>query len=56
MVDINDSVKDAFYAPQPFASWTLDETTCLWESPVAKPDDGKIYTWNEDTNNWVEIE
>ena len=53
--DTYDSVKDAFYAPQPYPSWTLDETTCLWESPVAKPDDGKRYEWDEATTNWKEI-
>ena len=50
-----DSTRDAFYAPQPYASWTLNETTCLWEPPVAYPDDEKIYTWNEDTTSWVEV-
>ena len=44
--------KDAFYAPQPFASWTLNETTCLWEAPVEYPDDGERYEWNEETTNW----
>tara|TARA_R110000765_G_scaffold86196_1_gene165912 strand:- start:157 stop:495 length:339 start_codon:yes stop_codon:yes gene_type:complete len=51
---IYDAVRDAFYAPQPFASWTLNETTCQWDSPVAYPDDGKLYTWDEETTNWVE--
>ena len=44
--------KDAFIPPQPFASWTLNETTCLWEAPVAYPDDGNAYLWNEDTQQW----
>tara|TARA_R110002051_G_C8467917_1_gene459535 strand:+ start:68 stop:406 length:339 start_codon:yes stop_codon:yes gene_type:complete len=51
---IYDAVRDVFYAPQPFASWTLNETTCQWDSPVAYPDDGKLYTWDEETTNWVE--
>ena len=51
-----DSVRDAFYQPQPYPSWTLNETTCKWEAPVAFPTDGKIYEWNENTTNWVEIE
>jgi hypothetical protein len=51
-----DTVRDAFIAPQPFASWTLDEDTCLWEPPVAYPDDGKPYYWDEATLAWVEIE
>ena len=47
---------DAFYQPQPYSSWTLNETTCLWETPVARPDDGKHYDWDEATTNWTEIE
>lgn len=50
-----DRARDAFIPPQPFASWTLNETTCLWDPPVAYPDDGKIYTWDEATTNWVEV-
>ena len=50
-----DSTKDAFIAPKPYASWTLNNTTCLWEAPVAFPEDGKHYKWNEDTTNWKEI-
>ena len=50
-----DSVKDAFYSPQPYPSWTLDEDTCIWEAPVALPDDDKRYSWDEDTTAWVEI-
>jgi hypothetical protein len=47
-----DSTKDAFIPPKPFASWILDEETCLWNSPVARPDDGQDYTWNESTTSW----
>ena len=47
-----DEDRDAFIAPKPFASWTLDETTCQWEAPVAYPDDDNIYTWNESTTSW----
>tara|TARA_R100000935_G_scaffold19613_1_gene37614 strand:+ start:1299 stop:1688 length:390 start_codon:yes stop_codon:yes gene_type:complete len=47
-----DETKDAFYLPQPYASWVLDDDTCLWEAPVAFPNDGKQYTWNEDTTSW----
>ena len=49
-----DSVRDAFIPPQPFASWLLDEDTCLWNAPVAYPTDGKIYRWDEATLSWVE--
>lgn len=44
-----------FYAPQPFPSWTLNQDTYLWESPVARPEDGKNYQWDEDTTSWTEI-
>ena len=50
-----DKSKDAFIPPQPFASWTLVEATCQWEAPTAYPDDGKMYTWDEDTTAWVEV-
>ena len=45
-----DSEKDAFIAPKPFPSWILNEETCLWESPVVKPEGAKI--WNEETQSW----
>ena len=50
-----DETRDAFIPPQPFPSWVLDETTCLWGAPVAHPDDGNMYQWNEDTQTWDEI-
>ena len=50
-----DREKDAFIPPQPFASWILNETTCLWEAPVAYPDDEKEYIWNESITNWTEV-
>ena len=50
-----DSEKDAFYAPQPYASWTLNTTSCLWEAPIAKPTDGKPYKWDEASKSWGEI-
>jgi len=50
---IYDPVRDAFYAPQPFASWTLDESTCYWQPPTPKPEEGQWY-WNEATVEWVE--
>ena len=51
-----DRTKDAFIPPQPFVSWALNETTCLWEAPVPYPDDGKLYQWDEATTSWVEAE
>ena len=50
-----DKSKNVFITPQPFASWALDVSND-WQPPVAKPDDGKDYYWNEATTNWVEIE
>lgn len=50
-----DADKDAFIPLRPFASWVLDETTCTWEPPVAYPDDGKPYDWDEATTAWVEV-
>ena len=47
-----DKERDAFIPPQPFPSWTLNEDTCLWECPVAHPNDGNIYNWNEETQAW----
>lgn len=50
-----DSVRDAFIAPQPYNSWTLNEDSCTWESPTPMPVDGKVYTWDEETTSWVEV-
>jgi hypothetical protein len=50
-----DRVKDAFIPPKPYASWTLNDETCLWQTPVSMPDDGKIYEWVESTTSWNEI-
>jgi len=50
-----DRVKDVFIPPNPYTSWTINETTCLWEAPVAYPDDGKEYIWNEKIINWEEV-
>ena len=50
-----DATKDAFIPPQPFASWTLDDATCLWNAPVPMPTDGKLYAWDEATTSWKEV-
>ena len=50
-----DLTRDAFIAPQPFPSWTLNEDTCQWEAPVTYPDDDKMYNWDETTTNWKEV-
>ena len=48
-----DSELDAFYEPQPYPSWSLNATTCLWEPPVPNPDDGNTpHEWNETTQSW----
>jgi hypothetical protein len=47
-----DESRDAFIPPKPFDSWILNETTCLWEAPVAMPGDGQMYTWNEELGTW----
>jgi len=54
-----DSDLDAFYGPQPYNSWTLNEDTCLWEAPTAYPDgtlEGEMYDWDEETLSWVVTE
>ena len=48
--------KDAFISPKPYDSWTLNEETCQWQPPTAMPDDGKSYTWNEESTSWEESE
>jgi hypothetical protein len=50
-----DSQRDAFIPPKPFASWVLNDDTCLWGAPMAMPDDGKPYVWNEEAQAWVEV-
>jgi len=57
-----DAGRDAFIPPKPFASWVLNEDTCLWDAPVAMPEDAgtgeppKRYTWDEETISWVEVD
>ena len=48
-----DAARDAFIPPRPYASWLLDEDTCLWGAPVPYPEDGERYTWDEDQQQWV---
>lgn len=49
-----DRVRDAFIPPKPYASWVLNENTCLWDAPTPYPTDGKTYNWDENTQQWVE--
>jgi len=50
-----DRERDAFIPPQPYPSWTLNDDTCLWNSPTPYPDDGKAYEWDEPTLSWKEL-
>ena len=50
-----DANRDAFIPPRLFASWVLDEETCLWNPPTPRPTDGKIYNWDEDSKSWIEF-
>ena len=47
-----DQQRDAFISPKPFASWNLNEETCVWEAPIKRPDDGDFYYWDETTISW----
>ncbi len=51
-----DEDRDAFVPPQPYPSWTLNDDTCLWDCPVAHPNDGEIYSWNEADQSWDAVE
>ena len=50
-----DADRDAFIPPQPYASWVLNEDTCLWQAPIEYPADGGAYTWDEESGDWVEV-
>ena len=50
-----DAQRDAFIPPKPYASWTLNESTCQWDCPIPYPDDGNRYTWDEATTSWIAI-
>jgi hypothetical protein len=50
-----DATNDVFIAPKPFDSWIINEDTWVWEAPVAMPDDGKLYNWDEATTSWKEV-
>jgi len=51
-----DETRDAFIPPQPYASWVLDEATCLWVAPIDYPADGGLYVWDEETTDWIEVQ
>jgi hypothetical protein len=50
-----DRTKDAFIPPKPFASWVLNDDTCLWSAPTPMPTDDKVYEWDETTTSWKEV-
>ena len=51
-----DATRDAFIPPKPFASWLLNEDTCLWGAPTPMPvEEGKVFTWDEETTSWIEV-
>lgn len=50
-----DALRDAFIPPQPFASWVLNENTCLWNAPITMPIDEKQYKWDEESLSWIEV-
>ena len=51
---VYDEKLDVFYEPQPFISWTLNETTFVWEPPIARPSDGQMYVWDEPSTSWLQ--
>lgn len=50
-----DSVRDAFIPPKPYQSWYLNEQTCLWNAPIPYPQDGNNYEWDEQNQQWIEV-
>lgn len=53
--DTFDEQRNAYISPKPYPSWTLNEDTCQWQAPTAMPTDGKMYSWNEETQAWIEV-
>lgn len=51
-----DEARDAFIPPKPCESWILNEETCLWQSPIPEPEDGKLYRWDCASSTWVVAE
>ena len=51
-----DKTRDAFIPPKLFPSWVLNEDTCRWDAPIPRPDDGKMYEWDEGTTSWIEVD
>jgi hypothetical protein len=49
-----DVANDIFIGPKPHVDWVLDTDTSSWVAPVAMPDDGEEYDWDETTSSWVD--
>jgi hypothetical protein len=49
-----DQTRDAFIPPKPYPSWLLNESTCLWDPPIPYPNDGNVYNWNEEAQQWIQ--
>ena len=50
-----DSSRDAFIPPKPYPSWLLEESSCMWKAPIDHPDDGEMYVWDEDNQEWDKV-
>ena len=50
-----DSSRDAFIPPKPYPSWLLEESSCLWKAPIDHPDDGEMYIWDEENQEWDKV-
>jgi hypothetical protein len=51
------ATNDVFYAPQPYPSWILNQSTWTWEAPTPVPvEEGKFFSWDEPTTSWIEVE
>lgn len=51
-----DATRDAFIPPKPYESWVLNEDTCQWDAPTPYPSDGQIYRWNEELQQWENVQ
>ena len=50
-----DSSRDAFIPPKPYPSWLLEESSCMWKAPIDHPDDGEMYIWDEENQEWDKV-
>jgi hypothetical protein len=52
---VYDANNDVFYQPRPYPSWILNTDTWIWSAPTSLPNDNKLYAWNEETTDWIEV-